>query len=136
MEEMINSLLDEFQDGEDRICNLQLDLISDHLLHRGGNQIIFMFRSGSSFHLLLINSLTVAVCIFDLASVQIVSRVLVDVTSILPFVGLLLKADTFQIVADCRMPSRFKCKEVCSKRERIYIVSCCTLTQYVRFEVE
>lgn len=92
-EAWLNSLFYHVQDSRQRLCDLVLDFIGDHLLRCGGDQIIIIFQE--LFQVLLLSLQLGDGCDsrFLLPAFSIASQALVDLYSLFPFVGSSLPLD-------------------------------------------
>lgn len=65
---LLSSFFHPVKNSRQRVCDLGFDFAGDHLLRRGGSQVVFISWSGSRLHLQLFNSLTVANLVIPFAS--------------------------------------------------------------------
>lgn len=109
--ERLHSFFQHVHDSCQQVCHLPLDLTSEHLLQRAGDEVTFILWSWSMFPLSLFTSLTVASRVITLTSVQDHFSSACRVDSTFHFAGTLLTACTSDSVADRMIGSWLECSD-------------------------
>lgn len=135
-EDLPNSFLYHVWDSLQHLSDLRLKFIRSCVLQSWGHRafFIFIFWSGFRFHLLLFNSLTIAVCITTLTGVKDFFRSVGEEASTFPFACTSYQADSLCGVTYLRMPSECRCRVVSFRRKRVdgtmaFVDSVCTITE-------